>query len=175
MSLAEHSSKVSHVDDSLQDVSTLMTLVELKIHLVSFCWWMNFIQVDEWKRRLLQLVREKKMKSRRFTSYEQVTRLRLRMLQNWFTWQPVVPEQLGEVIRLRWHPGVPAPCCHKGSGLGDKYRTKKQLISKWLCPIWQSSNRNHEEWWRCITYFLEWQKGRAFAKSLFIHVHRIRV
>jgi hypothetical protein len=30
MSLAEHSSKVSHVDDSLQDVSTLMTLVDLK-------------------------------------------------------------------------------------------------------------------------------------------------
>jgi hypothetical protein len=37
MSLAEHSSKVSHVDDYPQDVSTLMTLVELKIHLVSFC------------------------------------------------------------------------------------------------------------------------------------------
>jgi hypothetical protein len=42
-------------------------------------------------------------------------------------------------------------------------------------PYMASSNRNHEEWWRCITYFLEWQKGHAFAKSLFIHVRRIRV
>jgi hypothetical protein len=39
-------------------------------------------------------------------------------------------------------------------------------------PYMASSNRNHEEWWRCITYFfLEWQKGHAFAKPLSIHVH----
>jgi hypothetical protein len=105
---------------------------------------MNFIQIDEWKRIILQLVREEKMKSRRFNSYEQVTRLRLRMLQNWFTWQPVVPEQLGEVIRLRWHPGVPATCCHKGSGLRDKFRTKAAYCQMAL-PYMASSNRNHEE------------------------------
>jgi hypothetical protein len=69
---------------------------------------MNFMQVDEWEEtNLASGERQKKMKSKRFTSYEQVTRLRLRMLQNWFTWKPVVPEQLAEVIHLM-APGCPS-------------------------------------------------------------------
>jgi hypothetical protein len=159
MSLAEHSSKVSHVDDSAQYVSTLMTLVELKIHLVSR---MNFIQVDEWKRRILHLVRERKMKSRRFTSYEQVTHLRLRMLQNWFIWQPVWYQTNWRKSFTWWHRGVREPCCHKGSELRDEFRTKAAYRQMAL-PYMASSNRNHEESWRCISYFFGMAKRSCFC------------
>jgi hypothetical protein len=99
---------------------------------------MNFIQVDEWKRRILHLVKEKKkLKSRRFTSYEKVTRLHLQMLQNWFSWQPVVPEQLGEVIHS---PNGTRVSEHPAATKVQDYvmnSEQNQLIAKWLCPIWQ--------------------------------------
>ncbi len=147
MSLAEHSSKVSHVDDSLQDVSHSDDASWTKdwftySTVVSFCWWMNFIQVDEFGREesCIWWEREKKkMKSRRFTSYEQqqVTRLHLRMLQNWFTWQPVVTRTTWgshspNGTRVSKHPAA--------TKVQDYYVTnseQKQLIAKWLCPIWQ--------------------------------------